>query len=86
MRRAIFILDGIVNGLEAKGATFASTSKFTKYLVAQFPEGNIEFRLAEKMKGGSVMCVFLAKITMPDQLNSLTLQKRSLHQCKWNKF
>jgi hypothetical protein len=55
MRRALFILDAIVKGLESRGATFESTSNFNKFLVARLNGGKVEFRLFEKMKAGSVV-------------------------------
>jgi len=55
MERALIILNGIVSGLEAQGAKFEVASRFHKHLVAQFPEGQVEFHLHERMKGESVV-------------------------------
>jgi len=50
MRRALLILDAVVKGLEARGATFIAGSGFTKHLVAQFQDGPVAFRIFEQMK------------------------------------
>jgi len=50
MRRALLILDAVVKGLEARGATFKAGSGFTKHLVAQFQDGPVAFRIFEQMK------------------------------------
>ncbi len=50
LRRALLILDTVVKGLEAQGASFVVGNFHSKHLVAQFPAGTIAFRIAEKME------------------------------------
>jgi hypothetical protein len=54
MRRALLILDAIVKGTEARGATFALGKMDKNHLAAHFPDGMVEFQIAEKMKHESV--------------------------------
>jgi hypothetical protein len=50
LRRALLILDAIVRGVEERGGSFVKGLGLTNHLVAEFPEGEMAFKIAEQME------------------------------------